>query len=229
MSQITDKAQRRAARQRLITDACRWSEAIELITLTNVRIAFAWQRNVWRLLFGAILVFGLSGCLTLDGQQINQAQAELLKTRAAMEGDRLHYQATIARELSRIADRSDDPVVQAWAIASIERIAGPQPLAQQPQLPAQQDGPITAAVRAFAPYVLPLAQLWVQREAGRDNLKFQRQQLATSVDLESLRLGLIDSMAGRIARDPLIVTQPAPTIVEQPAPVILPPIIVGAP
>ncbi len=221
MSQITPEARARAGRQKRAAEACRWSEAFEKIASTNMRIAFAWQRGILRYLFGALAIIGMSGCLTLDGGQITQAQAELLKTRAALEADRLHYQATIAREMARIAERSHDPVVQAWALSGIERINGPQPVAQQPQLPAQQDGPITAAVRAFAPYVLPLAQLWVQRESGRDSLKFQRQQLATSVDLESLRLGLIDSMADRIARDPLIVTQPAPLVIEQPAPIII--------
>lgn len=33
--------------------ACRWSEAIESVTATNLRVAFAWQRLWLRLLLGA--------------------------------------------------------------------------------------------------------------------------------------------------------------------------------
>lgn len=47
-AKITDMAAWRAAHTRPITDACRWSEAIETVWLTNLRIAFAWQRTVLR-------------------------------------------------------------------------------------------------------------------------------------------------------------------------------------
>lgn len=62
MSQITDMARYRAARQKPATDLCRWSEAFEKITATNLRIAFAWQRGVLRYLFGALLILGVTGC-----------------------------------------------------------------------------------------------------------------------------------------------------------------------
>lgn len=42
---ITDLAAWRAAHSRPITDACRWSEAIETVLTTNLRIAFAWHRT----------------------------------------------------------------------------------------------------------------------------------------------------------------------------------------
>ena len=45
---ITDLAAWRAAHAKPITDACRWSEAIETVLTTNLRIAFAWQRTVLR-------------------------------------------------------------------------------------------------------------------------------------------------------------------------------------
>lgn len=64
MSQITDMARYRAARQRPATDLCRWSEALEKIAATNLRIAFAWQRGVMRYLFGALLILGVTGCAT---------------------------------------------------------------------------------------------------------------------------------------------------------------------
>ena len=62
MSQITDMARYRAARQRPATDLCRWSEAFEKIATTNVRMAFAWQRGILRYLFGALIICGLAGC-----------------------------------------------------------------------------------------------------------------------------------------------------------------------
>lgn len=45
---ITDLAAWRAAHARPINDACRWSEAIETVLTTNLRIAFAWQRMTLR-------------------------------------------------------------------------------------------------------------------------------------------------------------------------------------
>ena len=44
-AKITDMAAWRATHARPINDACRWSEAIETVWLTNLRIAFAWQRT----------------------------------------------------------------------------------------------------------------------------------------------------------------------------------------
>lgn len=178
----------------------------------------------------AVFAIALPGCTTLDGLTggITQAQAEYLKTRAAMEADKLHYQANIAREIARVAERSLDPVVHAWAMSSIERIAGPQVVTQQPQIPISQDGPITSALKGLAPYVLPLAQLWVQRDMGKNQLSFQKRQLVSSVEMESMRLGLIEGMAGMISRDPLIVD---PVIITTPDPVVIPapePIIINA-
>ena len=45
---ITDLAAWRAAHAKPITDACRWSEAIESVLTTNLRVMFAWQRTVLR-------------------------------------------------------------------------------------------------------------------------------------------------------------------------------------
>lgn len=47
---ITDMAAWRAAHTRPINDACRWSEAVESVWLTNLRLVFAWQRTVLRAL-----------------------------------------------------------------------------------------------------------------------------------------------------------------------------------
>lgn len=38
--------------QPMVSDACRWSEAFELVAQTNLRIVFAWQRVMLRTLWG---------------------------------------------------------------------------------------------------------------------------------------------------------------------------------
>lgn len=48
MSQITDMAQYRAARQRPITDACRWLDAWEYIAAMHMRVYFAAWRSYLR-------------------------------------------------------------------------------------------------------------------------------------------------------------------------------------
>lgn len=47
-AKITDLTAWRATHARPINDVCRWSEAVETVWLTNLRIAFAWQRTVLR-------------------------------------------------------------------------------------------------------------------------------------------------------------------------------------
>lgn len=62
MNKITYMARYRAARQRPASDLCRWQGALEQITITNLRIWCAWQRSVWRLLLGAVVLLGATGC-----------------------------------------------------------------------------------------------------------------------------------------------------------------------
>lgn len=50
---ITDMAAWRAAHARPINDACRWSQAVETIIATNLRIWFAWHRVFLRALTAA--------------------------------------------------------------------------------------------------------------------------------------------------------------------------------
>lgn len=50
MQQVTELAAYRAMRQRPMNDVCRWSEAIEQIAVTHLRLAFAWQRCMLRAL-----------------------------------------------------------------------------------------------------------------------------------------------------------------------------------
>lgn len=47
-AKITDMAAWKAEHFKPINDACRWSEAIESVLTTNLRIVFAWQRTVLR-------------------------------------------------------------------------------------------------------------------------------------------------------------------------------------
>ena len=47
-AKITDLAHWKAEHLKPINDACRWSEAIESVLTTNLRVMFAWQRTVLR-------------------------------------------------------------------------------------------------------------------------------------------------------------------------------------
>ena len=47
-AKITDMAAWKAEHFKPINDACRWSEAIESVLTTNLRVVFAWQRTVLR-------------------------------------------------------------------------------------------------------------------------------------------------------------------------------------
>ncbi len=47
-AKITDLARWKAEHLKPINDACRWSEAIESVMTTNLRVVFAWQRTVLR-------------------------------------------------------------------------------------------------------------------------------------------------------------------------------------
>jgi hypothetical protein len=55
-AKITDLARWKAAHQRPITDACRWSEAIETVTRANLQawmtMTFLWPRILLRTTFG---------------------------------------------------------------------------------------------------------------------------------------------------------------------------------
>lgn len=64
-ARIIPFAHRRAAPPALSL-ACRWSEAIEDLTRTNLRLAFAWQRVLLRSVVGLGVLAGLTGCSTLD-------------------------------------------------------------------------------------------------------------------------------------------------------------------
>lgn len=49
ISPVTDLGKWKAAHSRpVVIDALRWSEAIESVLTTNLRVVFAWQRTVLR-------------------------------------------------------------------------------------------------------------------------------------------------------------------------------------
>lgn len=50
--------------QPAISDACRWSEAIETVTAANLKIGFAWQRQILRFMLGTAVSVSLLGCST---------------------------------------------------------------------------------------------------------------------------------------------------------------------
>lgn len=202
-----------------------------------------------RLAILAVAALAMTGCVTLDGLggQVTQAQAEYLRAQADMRDIESQERIAAVAYLAMIASgqRLDDgfgsvqtlavtgqsdPVVRAWAMSSIERLMLPQNAAPRQTLAGQQDGPIIAGIKALAPYVLPVADVLLRRAQGKDQIKFQTRQLATSVEMEGMRLGLIDSIVGQISRDPLVVQTPPPQIIPAPEPIIITtpdPIIIG--
>lgn len=52
MGDVINLAAYRAAMRPVVSDACKWHEAIESITRSNIRLAAAWQRVFLRTLFG---------------------------------------------------------------------------------------------------------------------------------------------------------------------------------
>lgn len=52
LATVTDLSAYRAAARPVAAHACRWTEAIESITASNLRIVFAWQRLAIRAVLG---------------------------------------------------------------------------------------------------------------------------------------------------------------------------------
>lgn len=48
MDKITDLQRWKTTHAKPITDACRWSEAVETVMASNLRLMFAWQRVILR-------------------------------------------------------------------------------------------------------------------------------------------------------------------------------------
>lgn len=53
MNKVTEVAAWRATRARPINDTCRWVDAFESVSTTNIRLLFAWQRMLLRAWWGA--------------------------------------------------------------------------------------------------------------------------------------------------------------------------------
>lgn len=52
LATVTELSAYRAAARPAVSEACRWSEAVESITASNLRIMFAWQRLAIRAIWG---------------------------------------------------------------------------------------------------------------------------------------------------------------------------------
>lgn len=52
-NKVTDIATRRVARTAPVSQVCKWSEAVESITISNIRFAMALQRTLLRTMTGA--------------------------------------------------------------------------------------------------------------------------------------------------------------------------------
>lgn len=180
----------------------------------------------------------LPACVTLDGagQTINQAQLQALQYQRdiasiqaadradarSLERERIRAAADTVKEFAKFHGSGND-LVSAWAIASGERVALSQlqpraaptdPAAASRQQPPQAtpDGPIVSAVKAIAPFVLPIAQIW---QADRQGARSLTQAVAN--------MDLIGTLSGQIHRDPLVVETPPAQVITAPDPVILTP------
>lgn len=51
------------AAQPVAAAVCRWSEAVETVTTSNIKVAFAWQRMWARLMLGSLVLL-TTGCAT---------------------------------------------------------------------------------------------------------------------------------------------------------------------
>jgi hypothetical protein len=168
-----------------------------------------------------------TGCLT-TGDVTTAQQQYLASLQAQQQAEREHSRELI-QALAGFA-ASPEPLVQAMAIAGIDRIAAARSATATASAAAAQgrmpDGPITTVLKVALPYVLPLAQIWQADRAG-----------ARSLETAALNTGLIGNIVGQISRDPLVVQAPAPEIVQIPTMVVdrdVPliveqPVIVGAP
>lgn len=165
----------------------------------------------------------LTGCAnmgdyyaSIDGANARQVEA----MRAASEADAIRYQA-----LMRIAESGDATAKVAAAMA----LALGGQSRSMPQMAIPQQPPNEAL--QWASVVVPALGQGLQTWA---NLRLGLRQSDNALARDGLMWGTVGGMAGHIAKDPLVVEQPAPVIVtqppplviEQPEPVVVEPIIV---
>ncbi len=144
-SPITDLARERAIRRHPAAHLCRWSAAVEQITLTNLRIGYAWHRTWLRLLFGALLVVAATGCASDAAViRITEYRAGTLAATVAGQGVAVTQsgkEAAFARvEILYRGDRgtvavSSDPSRPDPAAASPQAIEQPVTLAPATHVP----------------------------------------------------------------------------------------------
>jgi len=165
------------------------------------------MKTILLALAAALLV---TGCLTTG--DITVAQQQYLAALHAQQQAEREQSRELVRALAAFA-ASPEPLVQAMAIAGIERIAAarsPAPTSTAAAQGRMPDGPITSVIKAALPFVIPLAQIWQADRAG-----------ARSLETAALNVGLIDNIVTRIARDPLVVQTPAPEVIHAPAPEVI--------
>lgn len=164
----------------------------------------------------------MTGCLT-TGDVMTAQQQYFASLQAQQEAER-SYNQTVIQALSAFSS-SQDPLVQAWAMSSIERIASSRSMSTMMNAAANQgrmpDGPITSFLKAALPYVLPIAQIWA---ADRTDKR--------SLESAALQTGLIGNIVNQISRDPLVVQPPPtqivqPTVIDREVPFIVEPVIFG--
>lgn len=165
-----------------------------------------------------IAAIALSGCAGMDvaGAQITTAQQQMLAAQEARAAREAEANRHVVDAIASLAD-SKDPTARIVGLMMLDRVINGSVAAQKAAvMPMQpQEGPITTALRAVAPFILPLTQIWQADRAGDRAL---RQSYAN--------MNLIGTIAGQIQRDPLVVTTPSaevvdPVIVTTPPPQII--------
>lgn len=175
-----------------------------------------------RILFVIAAVFGLVGCGTMDvagvGGQVTTAQQNVLDARKAEDRQESKDLGVVVAAIESVAANGDN-TVKVVSLMMPDRIVGGmnQIRIAKAQAPVP-DGPIVAAFKAAAPYVIPGLQIWASDRAGGRALK------------ESFgNMNLIGTIAKDIKRDPLVVNTPPqsvvlvdkPFVVDHPAPIVI--------
>lgn len=166
----------------------------------------------WFVVFAAL---SMSACAQLDtvGSTVTDAQARYLASLEAREKRQSEDMRQVLKTIESVSS-SGDSTSRVVGLLMLDRISNGVASARmaQVQMPPQ-DGPITAAFKAVAPYVIPGLQIWASDRAG-----------SRALDQAFGNMALIGQIAGQIQRDPLVVNAPAapdPIIVTTPPPLVV--------
>ena len=180
------------------------------------------------LITAAILLTGCESLPTVTGA-ITDAQMNVLKAQVKEEVQASKDLDRVVGAIEKLAV-SGDTTTKVMSLMILNQTYAGLAAARANRQPVNNDGPITAAFKAVAPYVIPGLQIWASDRAGGRALK------------ESFgNMNLIGTIAKDIQRDPLIVNNPAPQVVQLPgapapqviqvpsAPILIPPFVVDQP